>query len=105
MARQISLLITLADKSHNAGLSIFTATSTWDKSEAGGLNNVFKIKSGPYRMLSSDALEIMRPGGGLRVGRLAGFDPTKVVEGAHGSGLSDDAGEAIFWTVNAVFDN
>ena len=105
MARSITVLVTTVGNSPNhAGIEVNTANKTWVKAERSGADKVFKAKTGPYRVLGGSAFEMLRVGGGARVGRLQSFDPDTVTDGATGQGLSDDTGSALSWKVNGIVD-
>jgi len=74
------------------------------KSEPDGADNVFTTKRGSYRVLGGNSFEMLRPGGGKRVGRLANFDPDTIADKATGQGLSDDAGSALSWKIDGIID-
>ena len=94
MARSITLVVKLVDRNHAAGVEMNTGSSGWKKTEPGGSNKVFKTTSGSFRTIGTQT-ELLRPGGGLRVGRLENFDAGSVKNGASGQGLSDEAGTAV----------
>ena len=108
MARSITVLVETAGDHKKAGLEIETANKGWEKFEAGGANNVFKTKKGTWRKLSGGGgaftTELLKPGGGTRVGVLRNFDPDTVGEGTSGQGLSDEAGTALTWRVDKIIE-
>ena len=103
MARDIKVIVTLSGESSTADLRITTANGRWSKSEPGGADKVFKAKNGPYRVVGTST-ELLRDGGGNRVGRFANFVPDTVADKATGQGLSDDAGTAITWKVDGILN-
>jgi hypothetical protein len=103
MARDITVIVKLSGENSTAGVQITTANGRWSKSEPGGADKVFKTKHGPYRVIGTST-ELLRDGGGNRVGRLANFVPDTVVDKSTGDGLSDDAGTAITWKVDGILN-
>ena len=106
MARSITVLVrTDGEDGKNAGLDINTGTTSWEKFESGGANHVFTTKKGPYRFVGSGGsgdTELLKPGGGTRVGMLDSFNPDTVKEGDTGQGLSDEAGRSLTWRVDKI---
>ena len=102
MARGITVIVKTTDNdAQSAGVEVNTGTGRWEKFEAGGANDVFQTKNGPYQMVGS-TFELARDGGGLRVGKFVNFDPETVTDRMEGEGLSDDIGTAISWKVNGI---
>jgi hypothetical protein len=108
MARSITVLIKMdGTGGKNAGLEINAGTKRWEKFESGNANHVFTTKKGPYRFVGSGGsgdTELLRDGGGKRVGMLDSFNPETVAEGADGQGLSDEAGNSFTWRVDKIAD-
>lgn len=102
MARSITVVVTLiGEHMKSAGVELRTSTKTWSKSEPGNVDAVFRTKSGSYRVFGTST-ELLKPGGGARVGRLAELNPDTVADKATGQGISDDVGSAVMWKVDGI---
>jgi hypothetical protein len=103
MPRSITVLVvTVGANPKRAGLEINTR-GTWIKSEPGGADHVFRTRDGPYREIGGH-MEMLRTGGGNRVGILRNFDPDTTTTGSTGQGLSDDTGSALTWTTERIIE-
>ena len=103
MPRTVTLAVTLSDNSGaTATVQLKVGNGRWSKTEPGGANAVFQVTDGPYDVKGGTAVELLRAGGGKRVGRFADLDPLNVGPKGSGTGLSDDAASAFVWKVTAI---
>lgn len=107
-AKSITVVIEAHDDAGRnfAGLEINAKARNWRRNETPSAAKIFKAKNGLYRVLKdTSGLGSVTELLGLsmkRVGKLLNFDPSLVVNGATGQGLSDDTGRAINWKVDGI---
>lgn len=103
MNKSVKIAVDLTDNSGaTATVNFNISAGTWQKTEPQGGNLVFKTSSGPYIVKGGSATELLKPGGGTRVGRFTNLDPASVQANGSGQGLSDDAGASLAWKVSSI---